>query len=117
MNSKGYTLVEVLAVITILGVLLLIAVPSISKLQENVNKRIYEKDKELFEQLVKQKIMSNINITIDGEKVFYLSDIDKNKLNGVYDEEHSKVIVSKCGYDDYDDYTCSYETILTEKKG
>ena len=38
-NKKGFTLVELLAVIVILGVLLVIAVPAISNVQEDAKKK------------------------------------------------------------------------------
>jgi len=40
-NKKGFTLIEILAVIIILGILLLIAIPSISKYIENSRKNTY----------------------------------------------------------------------------
>ena len=42
LNKKGFTLVELLAVIVILGVLLLIAVPSVTKLIDNSRKNAFK---------------------------------------------------------------------------
>ena len=40
-NKKGFTLVELLAVIVILGVLLLIAVPSVNNIINNSRKKAF----------------------------------------------------------------------------
>lgn len=40
-NNRGFTLVELLAVILIMGILMLIAVPSISRVVENSRKDIF----------------------------------------------------------------------------
>ena len=81
-NIKGFTLVEVLATIVILGILLLIAVPSVSKLQETSNIRQIEADAKIFVELVRQKIESDTSLNIDNtNNVFSLSSIDVTKLS------------------------------------
>lgn len=46
MNKKGFTLVELLVVIVIIGVLSVIIVPSIININKNINERLYEEKKE-----------------------------------------------------------------------
>ena len=41
MNKRGFTLIEILAVIIIIGVLLLIAIPSVARYIENSRKSAY----------------------------------------------------------------------------
>ena len=40
-KEKGFTLMEILVVVTILGLLVVIAIPSIKKLSQNINHKIY----------------------------------------------------------------------------
>lgn len=61
---KGFTLVEILAVFVILGLLLLIAVPEISKFSKNNNIKAYESKISMFEsaiELVGDKYKAAIN--------------------------------------------------------
>ena len=50
MNKKGFTLVEILAVIVLLSLLVTLAIPGISKLSTNMKKRSLNKKIELIEQ-------------------------------------------------------------------
>ncbi len=49
MNKKGFTLVELLVVIVIIGVLSVIIVPSVININKGVNERLYEQKKENIE--------------------------------------------------------------------
>ena len=49
MNKKGFTLVELLVVIVIIGVLSIIVVPSVININKNINSRLYEDKKEKIE--------------------------------------------------------------------
>ena len=80
-NKRGFTLSEVLAVITILGIIILIAVPSISNLREEINKRKVKSDAQMFVALTKEYIEANPNVETNTITV-KLSDIDMSKLNG-----------------------------------
>ncbi len=46
MNKKGFTLVELLVVIVIIGILSIIVVPSVMNINKNVNNRLYEEKTE-----------------------------------------------------------------------
>lgn len=115
-NIKGFTLVEVLATIVILSILLLIAVPSVTKLQEASNIKQIESDAKIFVELVRQKIESDtsINIAVGDSKDFRLNDIDKTKLSSSAYLTSSKVTASDCGYKTNDIYTCDTFVVTLE---
>ena len=115
-NRKGFTLVEVIAVVVILGVVLMIAVPSITGLSNRSKEKQITEDAKMFEELVKAKIESDTTIKISGTAKFTLKSIE-GKLSADYDEEHSYVEVSGCGYNN-NKYSCStYKTYLYPKSG
>ena len=114
-NRKGFTLVEVLATIVILSILLMVAVPSVSKLQESSNIKQIEADAKIFVELVRQKIESDTSINISSAEDFDLEDIDINKLSSnKYNKLTSRVTASGCGYNANDVYTCNTFTVFIE---
>lgn len=120
-NRKGFTLVEVIAVVVILGVILMIAVPSITGLSNRSKKKQITEDAKMFEELVKAKIESDTTIEISGTATakFTLKSIE-GKLSADYDEDYSYVEVSGCGYNNNNNnkYSCStYKTYLYPKSG
>ena len=76
-NKKGFTLVELLAVIVILGVLLLIAVPSITGVIENSRKNSFVSSVNM----VVDQIKSQVSIAEIGDTIYN---------NVVEDEGHEK---------------------------
>lgn len=68
MNRKGFTLVELLAVITILSLLMIVAVPSALNFQENMRKKMFCSKVETVERAA--KIYGNdVKETIKGDKI------------------------------------------------
>ncbi|MEG2618579.1 MAG: prepilin-type N-terminal cleavage/methylation domain-containing protein [Bacilli bacterium] len=48
LNKKGFTIVEILSVIAIIGIMILIVVPSTFLIVKNINNRVYESKKNLI---------------------------------------------------------------------
>ena len=108
-NNKGFTLVETIAVIIILGVVLSIAVPSITNVVKSTNKNRMISDAETFISEVKEYVESDtIGNTSD---TYTLKDIKgKTKLSkSPYGEEYEEN-----SYVKIDDNNNSYTVCLTD---
>ncbi len=90
-NNKGFTLVETIAVIIILGVILSIAVPSITNVVKSTNKNRMISDAETFISEVKEYVESD-TIGNTSKEYITLDDIkDKTKLSkSPYGEEYKE---------------------------
>lgn len=91
-NNKGFTLVETIAVIIILGVVLSIAVPSITNVVKSTNKNRMISDAETFISEVKEYVESDTIGNTSEKYIYTLKDIkDKTKLSkSPYGEEYDK---------------------------
>ncbi len=67
MNNKGFTLVEILAVITILSLLIVIAIPSSQRIAQKVKEKMYNTKLDLAVQSAKLWSIDNINCFKNGE--------------------------------------------------
>jgi len=72
MKEKGFTLVELLAVIVILAIVLAIAVPSITGIIENVTIKAFEQDAKMIIKSINYKSLTNDN--------FNATDITKENI-------------------------------------
>ena len=113
-NNRGFTMIEILGAIIIMGVLLLIAVPSVSKLMENFRKNYY---KELEETLIAsaKEYYSDNRIYRPNELLYSSTTSIQSLINKKYvenlkdykgkscslKEEESYIIVIYRGKDDY----------------
>ena len=79
-NNKGFTLVETIAVIIILGVVLSIAVPSITNVVKSTNKNRMISDAETFISEVKEYVESDTIGNTPNDKKYTLGSI-KSKLS------------------------------------
>lgn len=78
-NKKGFTLVELLAVIVILAIILAIAVPSISDMIKNSKRNAFEADVKLIIKGIDYKILEGKTITVATvESTSDLSDYGAN---------------------------------------
>lgn len=87
-NNKGFTLVETIAVIIILGVVLSIAVPSITNVVKSTNKNRMISDAETFISEVKEYVESDTigNTPIDNK--YTLGNIKSKLSKSPYGEEY-----------------------------
>ena len=103
MNNKGFTLVEILAVIIILGVLTLLAIPRVTEYTENSRISVYATSAKQFMDSVKQEV----NNQSDGYRVKVGSCINV-KISDIELDNGSNL---KSPYGEYlDDY--SYITVI-----
>ena len=97
MNKKGFTLVELLAVVVLLAVVTTLAVPAVIGISNNIKKNMLETKLDLIEESAKlygQDNMSYINsyggsITIDIEDL-----LDEGYLTKDKDDEEAGYIVN-----------------------
>lgn len=75
-NKKGFTLVELLAVIVILGVLLMIAVPAVQNVIKKTKNNATQKQAELFIDAAKK--MAIIDEPANDKVIYKLSDLDSS---------------------------------------
>ena len=87
MNKKGFTLVELLAVITILAILVIIALPNVIKLYNNAKKNTFLTEAKT---IYKEAANKYITESMKGNKITYISSNTKNslELNGSKDIEY-----------------------------
>ena len=105
-NTKGFTLVELLAAMVILGILMVICVPTILNMLEDNRNRVYIDDAKKMIAQAEYRIRAN-NSTIEkpskGSAIVislgYLesSDFDNPPNNGEYLKEASYVVVKNTG--------------------
>ena len=77
MNKKGFTLVELLAVIAILAILVIIALPNVIKLYNNAKKNSFITETKTIYSEVSKKYISE---SMKGNKLSYVSSEDDTKL-------------------------------------
>ena len=89
-NNKGFTLVETIAVIIILGVVLSIAVPSITNVVKSTNKNRMISDAETFISEVKEYVESDTIGNTPNDKKYTLGSIKSKLSKSPYGEEYKK---------------------------
>lgn len=101
-NNKGFTLVETIAVIIILGVVLSIAVPSITNVVKSTNKNRMISDAETFISEVKEYVESDTIGNTQKDNKYKLvnikSKLSKSPYGGNYNMESSFVIINNNSY-------------------
>ena len=112
-NKKGFTLIEVIAVIVILGVIFLIAIPSVSSIIMTSRKKTYLVDAGRYIEATKNFIHSN-NINLRDENItFYIPskclDVDKSEESPFGDWKDVYVAVTYDGIN-YQYYYASTDT-------
>lgn len=97
-NNKGFTLVETIAVIIILGVVLSIAVPSITNVVKSTNKNRMVSDAETFISEVKEYVESdtigNTSSKLTLNDIKGKTKLSKSPYGGTYDIAKSYVDIT-----------------------
>ncbi len=102
MNKKGFTMVELLATLTILGIIMLIAVPNVMSILDKNEKRVYVDDAKKMQVLAEYKLRSDT--TVERPKIGYaiairLQSLDMTELSeapngGTYLQDQSFVLIA-----------------------
>ena len=102
MNKRGFTLVELLAVIAVIALISMIAIPNIVSLSDNVKKDQMIDDAKKFISLAKAYVNANYEVrNSENDQAFSLEMLDKNKDivldpdGGNYSRNDSKVYYKK----------------------
>lgn len=109
MNSKGFTLVELLGVIVILSIIMIIAVPNITSVLEKNKRQNYLTDAKRFITQVEYEIRNGEIEKPSSTEVLKISlsyigtsDVSKDSDGNKYDTNNSYVlVVRKDGYLEY----------------
>lgn len=104
MNKKAFTLIELLATLTILGIIMLVAVPNTVSLFEKNKKDAFISDAKRLVALAEAEIRNDdsIDVSYGGFIVFSFSYLDDGSFesdpdNKPYDSANSFVVVYKRG--------------------
>jgi prepilin-type N-terminal cleavage/methylation domain-containing protein len=93
-NNRGFTLVELLAVIVILAVILVIAIPNVMKIIDKAKLDSYKRTEDMLVSAA-QKYMAQQGITLntvgDTTTVSYNTDLRGNKLIDIINDQKSKI--------------------------
>ncbi|MBO4601395.1 MAG: prepilin-type N-terminal cleavage/methylation domain-containing protein [Bacilli bacterium] len=96
-NKKGFTMIELLAVIVVLGVIISIASLSISKIMEKNKQKAYETKVEVILKQAKQYAYDNENIFYNSDKRFgnYVCEVIsvQDLISGGYIDANDKELV------------------------
>lgn len=108
-NNKGFTLIELIAVVTIMAIIALIATPNIISMIDNGNKEKYISDAKEF--ISKASYMYNLDKYKDGNEKVFESTSDGNKI---YLKDIEKLDEMNDPYGNKYDYNVSYVVIRYE---
>ena len=112
MNKKGFTLVELLAVIVILAVILIIAVPQIQSVIKDSKTSTLKNTLKLMisaaeEEYINKKALGIEINTVKCDKIAKLSDKDYGKCKITYDNDGTPVIINGKKDGKFDNIACS----------
>ena len=100
-NMKGFTLVELLAVIVILAIILVIAVPKVMSVIEDAKKATLESTaKMIASQAEKQKVQNTVlgnDGAITCEDITNINDVDYEDCDITFDNNTAKVTITGSG--------------------
>lgn len=105
-NNKGFTLVELLAVMIILGVMLMAVIPNISGISANSKMQAYAEDAKRFKNTVEYEFRSDSSIQLPTAnnhclvvnlKMVHNSEFESAPYGGKYDMQGSYVVIRRNG--------------------
>ena len=107
MNDKGFTLIELMATITVMGIFMAIALPNITSTVDKSKRTSYINDARKLVSLAKYKFEGDMNTTRPSSseyRKYNITDLDMSELQtgpneGKYDSTYSYVVVK---YDSHD---------------
>lgn len=115
-NSKGFTLVELIAVITVLAIVALITVPAVNNAIKKSQEKALKAQEEVIVESAKKYALENIEILPKfdlGEKIIYVRDLvsggylEKVPLNPITNEKMSECVIVTY-IESKDKYTYTY---------
>lgn len=104
MKSKGFTLVELLVMLVVLGILMAVTIPNISGILNNSRLTAYKTDASNLGEIAKMQVSRSTDLEkpSQGECIIFTlsyldtnSDFSKGPYNGEYDPYESFVIYTK----------------------
>lgn len=91
MNNKGFTLVEIIAVIAILGLLTVITTPAYNTISNNIKKRNYESKKNTIESETLSYVERYLKDEVyDGDNHNHCFKIEYLIINGIISSDSEK---------------------------
>lgn len=124
MNNKGFTLVELLATISILALLMIVAIPNVISTIDKNKQSTYVEDAKRMITLAEYKVRSDTSITLptSGNCIVMplysldLTDFDEGPEGGNYDLQNSYVVIARNG-NKYEYYATIIENYGDTKRG
>ena len=124
MKEKGFTMIELLATITILGLIMLIAVPNVLSIIDKNKKRTYVEDAKKMQMLAEYKLRSTptMDRPASGKCIVIrlasldLTEFQESPEGGQYSQTKSFVIIANSG-GTYQYYVTLRETFSSHVAG
>ena len=96
MKNKGFTLVELIGVITVLGIVILLAIPTVRKINDNSKEELYNVQINNIEEGLKNWAIDNSNLLPQNEGEIINITLGQLKTGGYIDSEIKNPKTNKC---------------------
>lgn len=118
-NKNGFTLVEILIVITIISIIMVLAVPNIMKMSERMKDRGYKGKAELIEKAAVNYVSSNANSIrskLNNNYIIDTASLDNKGKKYIFGINVRKLIEEDAYKSETDDGECSVPDPRNETK-